>query len=115
MFRVKESEEVQGSSAPERLLLVTLVLALAANFGSAFVILREYRRLAAWPGGTEAIVLDSLREEDRLLLVVSMIVCAFLVFCPAVSHNIWDFSREFSSSRLLLESLPLSFNLDCFW
>ena len=38
-----------------------------------------------------------------------------LIFRPAVSHNIWDFSREFSSSRLLLESLPLSFNLDCFW
>jgi two-component system sensor histidine kinase HydH len=107
MFRVKESEEIQGPSVSERVLVVAVSLALLINVGSACLIVREFRRLATWPGGDEAVpisVLEYLRSETRLQLVASLILASILIFCLSA---IWWLRRRYLSSQKSLRQVKM--------
>jgi two-component system, NtrC family, sensor histidine kinase HydH len=107
MFRVRESEGVQGFSLAQRFVQVILLLALLANSGSAYVILQEDRRLDAWlddPESVPATVLESLRHEVRLQFALSLTVSAILVFCLI---SIWWLRRRYLASERSLRQVKM--------
>jgi PAS domain S-box-containing protein len=84
MFRVKESESIQGFSLVEWVLRLALLLAFAISSCSAYLLLQEQRRLAAWLDGQESApttALVSVRWYIGLQFVSVVVVSAILVLC----------------------------------
>ncbi|MBI3466647.1 MAG: PAS domain-containing protein [Planctomycetes bacterium] len=107
MFRVNDSELQRGHTAGERVLLVALVLALLANFGSAYLILHEYHGLGDVDDGVapmSAPDIAFLRQEVGIQFVVTLVVSAILVFCTAA---IWWLRRRYFSSQRSLHQLKI--------
>jgi two-component system sensor histidine kinase HydH len=111
MFRVKESEATHGFSLAERVVQVTLLVALLANFGSVYLILQEQRRLSAWPDGPEAIpaALGELRQDAELRLASGLVVSAILVLCLAAMW--WLRRRSLSSQKSLRQVKMLAHDI----
>jgi PAS domain S-box-containing protein len=107
MFRVKESEGIQGFALAECAVRVTLLLALLASFASDYLILQEHRRLDAWRDGAEALSaadLKSLRQKVGLQLAVSLIVSVILVSCLAA---LWWLRRRYLASQQSLRQVKM--------
>ena len=107
MFRVKESE-VDGSHALAAWVVqVALLFALLANFGCAFLILEEYRRLGAAFDRTGPMPLPdvvSLRHEVGIQLAASLVLSAILAVCVAA---IWWLRRRNLSSQKSLRQVKM--------
>jgi len=107
MFRVKESEEIQGFSLAQRVVQITIVVALLLSCGSAYLLVQEGRRLAGAREISEpaaGAALESLRTVLRFQLVSSVVITAMLAFCLAF---IWWLQRRYSAGQQSLRQLKM--------
>ena len=84
MFRVKDTEESRGFLLAERMVQVTLVVVLLADFASAYQIYQAQCRLSDWsgnPGAVPSAFLEPLRQDLRIQLITSLVISVILVFC----------------------------------
>jgi len=110
MFRVKESEDLRGSSVPERVLLGTLVLSLAASLSSVYLIYGEYGRLGGWSRRGDFVShtdVDILKSQVRLQFVASVVVSSILMFCLTA---LWWLRRRYVFSQRLLRTVKMLAN-----
>ncbi|HLN29125.1 MAG TPA: ATP-binding protein [Gemmataceae bacterium] len=107
MFRVKESEEIQGFSLAQRVVQITIIVALLVSCGSAYLLVQEDRRLAGARDISEpatGAALESLRTVLRFQLVSSVVITAMLAFCLAF---IWWLQRRYSAGQQSLRRLKM--------
>jgi len=107
MFRVKESEEIQGFSIAERVVQATLFFALLANFASTYLIHLQQRGLSALPEDPDAVptnVLESLRQDVQLQFTTSVVLSAILVCCVVA---MWWLRRRYLSSQRSLRQIKM--------
>ena len=107
MFRVKESEEIQGFSLAQRVVQITIIVALLVSCGSAYLLVQEDRRLAGARDISEpatGAALESLRTVLRFQLVSSVVITAMLAFCLAF---IWWLQRRYSAGQQSLRQLKM--------
>jgi signal transduction histidine kinase len=90
MFRVNESEEIHRPTLAERVVQVALLVALLANFASAYQIYQEQRRFSEWSGSPDA------ARDLRVQFAASLGTSAILVFCLAA---LWWLRRRYLSSQ----------------
>jgi two-component system sensor histidine kinase HydH len=112
MFRVKESEVNGGHSLAERVLQLSLLLAVLAQASSAYLILREYQRLSAALDRLEPMYppsVVSLREEVGIQLAVSLVASTNLALGLAALW--WLRRREVSSQQSLRQVKMLAHDI----
>lgn len=107
MFRVKESEEVQGFSIAERIVQATLFFALLANFASTYAIHLQHRSLSALSKGPDAVptnVLEGLQQDIQLQFTTSVVLSAILTCCAA---SMWWLRRRYLSNQRSLRQIKM--------
>jgi two-component system sensor histidine kinase HydH len=112
MFRVKESEVNGGHLLAERVLQLSLLLAVLAQASSAYLILREYQRLRAALDRLEPMYppsVVSLREEVGIQLAVSLVASTNLALGLAALW--WLRRREVSSQQSLRQVKMLAHDI----
>jgi two-component system sensor histidine kinase HydH len=107
MFRVKETAVDGGHAAAEWVVQVALLFALLANFGCAYLIFNEYRRLGAaldGSGPTPLTGVASLRQDVGVQLAASLALSAILAVCVGA---IWRLRRRYLSSQKSLRQVKM--------
>jgi two-component system, NtrC family, sensor histidine kinase HydH len=107
MFRVKESEVDGTRMVAEWVVQVALLFALLANFGCAYFILEEFRRLGAALDNPRPMPLTdvaSLRHEVGVQVAVSLVLPTILAVCVGA---IWWLRRRYLSSQKSLRQVKM--------
>jgi signal transduction histidine kinase len=107
VFRVKQSESAGGHALAATVVQLALLLALLANFGSAYLIAAEYRRLGAALSRGEAMPSEDVASSRRVVgwqMASSLALSAVLAVCAAA---VWRLRRRYVASQKSLRQVKM--------
>lgn len=105
MFLVRESSNDTGVVFAERILQLTLLIALAATVASGWLVAQESRQLSAWLNRSEPVSIDvlrSLRREVWGQFVASVSVAGVII---AAQLGTWWLRRKYIESQQALRQV----------
>lgn len=107
MFRVKETDVTPRFTVASWVVRVTLVLALLANFASAYLIFEEHRLLSTWLAEPESVPPTGLRmlyTRVNLQIISELVVSAIMIFSMVA---LWWLQRRYFFSQKSLRKLKM--------